>query len=131
MISEVKENVKSVGKEKRKVEYGIHSLPLKDSFKWDRSPGSDGDNGCKTDAKTKSSFKICYKGGGGSNSGHQTRYYRHAECFNCNSIGHTAMDCTAIKFRRKVRLQSGSKANAGKVVFVGGQSKVSVSLLNL
>ena len=76
--------------------------------------------------KTKSSFKShknegCYKCGSIS---HQIRYCLHAECFNCNSIGHTAMDYTAIKSKRKVRFESSSKVNTGNVMFVGGQSKV-------
>ena len=130
VISGVKVNAKSFSKEKRKVEYGIHSISLNRSSKRDRSPGSDKDNWRKKDIKTKSSFKShkkegCYKCGSIS---HHIRYCRHAECFNCNSIGHTAMDCTAIKSKRKVRFQSSSKANTGNVMFVGGQSKVAGKL---
>ena len=42
-------------------------------------------------------------------SSHLIRYCRHTECFNSNSIGHTAMDCTAIKSKLKVRFQLSSK----------------------
>ena len=120
VISGVKVNAK------RKVEYGIHSISLNRSSKRDRSPGSDKDSWRKKDIKTKSSFKNhkkkdCYKCGRNS---HQIRYCLHAEYFNCNSIGHTAMDCTAIKSKRKVRFESSSKVNTGNVMFVGGQSKV-------
>ena len=52
------------------------------------------------------------------------RYCRHAECFNCNSIGHTAMDCTRKESKRKVRFQSGSKANVSNVIIAGRQLKV-------
>ena len=59
----------------------------------------------------------------------QIRYCRQAECFNCNGIGHTAMYCTAIKSKCKVRFQSSSKVNAGSVMFVGGQFNVAGKLI--
>ena len=41
------------------------------------------------------------------------------------------MNCTAVKSKRKVRFQSSSKVNASNVMFVGGQSRVVTTTLDV